>query len=126
MAGDGELAGAGESVGAGESAVAGERGEANEGAEANERRGAGLAHTVSLPMSAIVDGDGMRAAVFVVEDGAARRVDVQVAAIEGDRIQVRAPDIVGRPVVVTGAPYLRDGDAVTVAESDSNTQEPVR
>lgn len=92
-----------------------------------------LADATVVPAAAIVDTDG-DAHVFVVRDGLARRVPVEVVAREGGMIAVGArgdgldPERsntnpadgpprwldVGDQVVVVGQPLLSDGVAVTV------------
>jgi len=50
--------------------------------------------------------------VFVDDGGVARRRDVQVAFISPDGVALRGGLKAGEPVVVAGAPYLDDGDAI--------------
>ena len=79
-----------------------------------------------VPIGAVIEGDGDRAVVYVVEGPVARRRVVQVAFITADSVAVREPPTdgeaaathdglrVGEQVVTAGAPYLNDGDAITV------------
>jgi membrane fusion protein (multidrug efflux system) len=70
----------------------------------------------SVPLGAVVDGDGDQGAVFVVADGVARKLPVQIALLAGDRAVV-ARGLAGvDEVVVDGAPRLADGSRVQVAE----------
>lgn len=68
----------------------------------------------SVPLAAVVDGEGAAGSVFVVADGVAHRVPVRIALLQGDRA-VLASGIagVGR-VVADGAPRLADGARVQV------------
>jgi len=68
----------------------------------------------SVPVSALVDGDGDDAAVFVVEKERARRMPVQVRFWSGDRVALAA-DLTDRAMVVSrGAGRLSDGARVRV------------
>jgi RND family efflux transporter MFP subunit len=69
---------------------------------------------LSVPLTALVDGDREQAAVFTLEDGVARRSAVQIDAIEGDRVTLRAGLREDTLVVSTGAAELRDGARVRV------------
>jgi RND family efflux transporter MFP subunit len=71
-----------------------------------------------VPMSALVEGDGDRASVFVV-DGAktpaiALRRSVRVAFITADSIALESGIAAGEAVVTDGALYLENGEAVEV------------
>lgn len=72
------------------------------------------ASKVYVPIGAVVEGEGRRASVFVVEEGHARRRDVQVAFIELDRVALESGLSAGERVITDGAPYLEDGEAVSV------------
>lgn len=66
----------------------------------------------AVPLGALVEADGARGAVFVVEGGRARRVPVRIAFLQGERA-VLAEALPGVTAVVTdGAPSLADGSAV--------------
>jgi len=67
---------------------------------------------VYVPLGAVLDADGGKARVFVDDGGVARRRDVQVAFISPDGVALRGGLKAGEPVVVAGAPYLDDGDAI--------------
>jgi multidrug efflux pump subunit AcrA (membrane-fusion protein) len=70
----------------------------------------------SVPLAAVVDGDGETGSVFVVAQGFAARMPVRIALVEGDRA-VLAAGIAGiRQVVTDGAPRLTDGARVEVTE----------
>lgn len=66
----------------------------------------------AVPLASLVEADGGRGAVFVVEKGRARRVPVRIAFLQGERA-VLADALPGVSGVVTdGAPNLADGAAV--------------
>lgn len=67
----------------------------------------------AVPLVSVVDGDGERGAVFTVRDGAAHRVPVRIAFLDGERAVLSAGlDGVVR-VVTDGAARLADGAHVT-------------
>ncbi len=76
--------------------------------------GNGEATLPHVPLAAVIEGDGDRAAVFMADGGVARRRAVQVAFITADSIAVREGLSVGEQVIAAGAPYLDDGDAIAV------------
>jgi RND family efflux transporter MFP subunit len=71
-----------------------------------------------VPMSALVEGDGDRASVFVVDSARkpaiAERRSVRVAFITADSIALESGIASGEAVVTDGALYLEDGEAVEV------------
>lgn len=69
---------------------------------------------VYVPIAAIVEGQGDRASVFVLEDGRARRRDVNVAFIEADRVALLDGIRAGEQVITDGALYLEDSEVVSV------------
>lgn len=69
---------------------------------------------VYVPIAAIVEGEGDRASVFVLEDGRARRREVNIAFIDGERVALRDGLAPGERVVTDGALYLEDGEPVSV------------
>ena len=72
--------------------------------------------TALVPIEAIVEADGERATVFVVDSSPprARRVAVNVTALRGDQVGVRGPLGSAHRVVSEGSAYLDDGMAVRV------------
>lgn len=77
----------------------------------------GGADKVYVPIAAIVEGDGHRASVFVIDGGRARRREVQIAFIEQDRVALDDGLTSGERVVTDGALYLEDGEAVSVEQA---------
>ncbi len=81
-----------------------------------------------VPMAALVEGDGDRASVFVIDDGKAVKRNVQVAFITADSIALESGLRSGETVITDGALFLEDGESVEVAEGTEqlvNTAEPV-
>ncbi len=64
------------------------------------------------PISAVIEADGDRAAVFVVENGVAIRRAVRIAFIAPTAIAVAEGLKSGEKVVTDGALYLEDGESV--------------
>jgi multidrug efflux system membrane fusion protein len=69
---------------------------------------------LSLPLTSLVDGDGEHAFVFVLEGSRAKRVPVEIAGIEGERVALRSQLADGVSVVALGAAELSDGARVRV------------
>lgn len=78
-------------------------------------RGAGGDDELAVvPVAALVEASGADATVYVLDAaaGVARRKQVQVGAIVGDRVVVVAGLAPGEQVITDGAAWLRDGRAV--------------
>jgi len=71
---------------------------------------------VYVPIGAIVEGDGRTARLFVLDKDKARRRDVEVAFIEGEKVAIASGIEAGEQVITDGAQYLEDGEQVTLAE----------
>lgn len=71
---------------------------------------------VYVPISAIVEGAGHTARLFVLENGHARRRDVEVAFIDGTSVALASGVARGERVITDGAQYLESGERVAVAE----------
>ena len=67
-----------------------------------------------VPMAALVEGDGDRASVFVVDDGKAQKRDVRVAFITADSIALESGLEPGETVITDGALFLEPGESVAV------------
>lgn len=67
-----------------------------------------------VPMAALVEGDGNRASVFVIDAGKAQRREVRVAFITADSIALESGLAAGEAVVTDGALFLENGEAVEV------------
>ena len=65
-----------------------------------------------VPIASIVEGDGHRASVYVLENDRVRRREVQVAFITNDKVALAGGVNVGDRVVTDGALYLDDGELV--------------
>ncbi len=71
------------------------------------------------PIAAVIEADGDQAAVFVIEDGAARRRPVQVAFIAPMAVAIAGGLRAGETVVTDGALYLEDGEKIQVVPPPS-------
>jgi RND family efflux transporter MFP subunit len=71
-----------------------------------------------VPVSALVEADGSRATVFVVDSSGrvARRKEVTVGPIVGDRVIIVSGLRDGDRVVTDGAAWLDDGEAIRIVE----------
>jgi len=67
-----------------------------------------------VPMAALVEGDGDRASVFVLNGGKAQKREVRVAFITADFIALESGLAAGEPVITDGALFLENGEAVDV------------
>lgn len=69
-----------------------------------------------VPMTALLEADGGRAVVFVVDpqQTVARRVVVETGRFAGDRVEIASGLVPGERVVIDGAAYLREGDPVKI------------
>ena len=74
--------------------------------------GAGQATLPYAPIAAVIEADGDRAAVYVVENSTATRRAVRIAFIAPTAIAVAEGLKVGEKVVTDGALYLEDGASV--------------
>ena len=68
------------------------------------------------PAGALVEADGGRASIFVLDGDVARRRDVQGAFIDGAEVALRAGLAPGTTVITAGAAYLDDGARVVIAD----------
>lgn len=90
---------------------------------------AGSAQCVYVPIASIVEGDGRKASVFVLDKDRVRRRDVEVAFIEKDAVALGSGIAPGEQVVTDGALYLEDGERVAVqppAQANAATAKPFR
>jgi RND family efflux transporter MFP subunit len=74
---------------------------------------------VAIPAEAIVEGDGERVNVYVLNaDGESAKLrEVRLTRLEGSQALVGAGLSAGERVVVSGAAYIRSGDALRVVDS---------
>lgn len=66
------------------------------------------------PIAAVIEADGDQAAVFVVEEGTARRRAVGIAFIAPAAVAIASGLKAGETVVTDGALYLEDGEQIRV------------
>jgi len=71
---------------------------------------------VSIPVDALVTGDGERAEIFVAENGKARQTEVEVFKMDGDNMLISNGLQAGEKVIVKGAGYLQDEDSVLITQ----------
>ena len=73
-----------------------------------------------VPVTALVDADGQRATVYVLdrEQNVARRKEVTLGPLLGEQVIVTAGLIAGEPVITDGAAWLTDGRSVRVVTDD--------
>lgn len=69
---------------------------------------------VYVPIASIVEGDGSRASVFVLDNDRVHRRKVEVAFIENDAVALLSGIKAGEQIVTDGALYLEDGEQVAV------------
>ena len=69
-----------------------------------------------VPVSAIVEGDGDRASVYVIEGDRAKRRQVHVAFIEPTGVALSEGVRPGERVVTDGALYLQDNDRIAIVQ----------
>jgi multidrug efflux system membrane fusion protein len=70
-----------------------------------------------VPIAALVEADGSRGAVFVLDDGHARHRPVTIAFIGPETIGLEGGVKPGETVITGGALYLGDGDAVALEQA---------
>ena len=76
---------------------------------------AGRAHALTyVPVSAVVEGSGDAASVFVTDGTRARRREVHVAFIAPEGVALTAGVAPGERVVTDGALYLEDNDPIEI------------
>lgn len=73
---------------------------------------AGAAPLLRIPTGAVVSGTGDRASVFVLDNGVARKRDIEVAFFTRDQVAVRNGLAATDRVITDGTLYLSDGEAV--------------
>ena len=73
-----------------------------------------------VPITALVEADGQRATVYVLDRdrNVARRKDVTLGPLLGEQVIVTAGLITGEPVITDGAAWLTDGRSVHVVSDD--------
>jgi RND family efflux transporter MFP subunit len=79
-----------------------------------------VATATVVPVAALVDADGRRGTVYVLDaaNGVARRKDVTLGDMLGGQVVVTAGLVVGETVITDGAAWLTDGRPVRVVTGD--------
>jgi hypothetical protein len=75
-----------------------------------------------VPIGAIVEGNGNRASVFVLDKDRVVRRDVEVAFIADDTVALANGLEAGTNIVTDGALYLEDGEHVVVQQLDAQRE----
>jgi len=81
---------------------------------------ASAANVTYIPIAALVEGDGNKAQVFVVDGAVARKREVQVAFIDGDTVALSSGLAIGTTLVTEGALYLVDGERISTVSAETN------
>lgn len=68
-----------------------------------------------IPVEAIVRSNGSLATVFTVEDGKARKVQVNILELMGEKVAISGDVENLRTVVTIGAMFLEDGESVVIS-----------
>jgi multidrug efflux pump subunit AcrA (membrane-fusion protein) len=82
---------------------------------------AGTVSTATVvPVSALVDADGRRGTVYVLDaaNNVARRKEVTLGAMLGEQVVVTTGLTVGEAIITDGAAWLTDGRTVRVVGDD--------
>lgn len=69
---------------------------------------------LAIPIDAVIEGNANRAFVFVVENGRAKKINVETVNIQNGNILIANGLSEGQQVVTDGSAYLTEGVAVTV------------
>jgi RND family efflux transporter MFP subunit len=81
-----------------------------------ERQEAAPQTTLAVPAAALVESQGSRGWIFVIQDGVARRREVEIFSRDESAARLRGGLTDGDVVATEGAESLRDGQKVRVAE----------
>jgi RND family efflux transporter MFP subunit len=79
---------------------------------------------VYVPIAAIVEGNGRKASVFVLDGEHARRREVEVAFIEDAGVALNSGVQAGEQIVTDGSLYLEDGELVAVQPAQAAPSVP--
>lgn len=69
-----------------------------------------------VPIAAIVEGDGRRASVFVVDGKLARKREVRLAFLSGTQAAVESGVKPGETLITEGSLYLVDGEQIRIVD----------
>jgi membrane fusion protein, multidrug efflux system len=72
-----------------------------------------------VPIAAVVEGDGDRASVFVINGNRVKRRPVQVAFIGADHVALASGLSAGEPIVTDGALYLEENEQIEVVREST-------
>ncbi len=69
---------------------------------------------LSVPVDAIIEGNGNQASVFVLENGKSVKKQVQIASISSNNVLINSGLEENQQVITDGSAYLTDGTSVVV------------
>ncbi|MBK6362283.1 MAG: efflux RND transporter periplasmic adaptor subunit [Saprospiraceae bacterium] len=67
---------------------------------------------ITIPIEALIRTNGTEAEIFTISDGKAKRVNIRIAKILGDKVAISSGMEGINEVITTGAIYLEDGEMV--------------
>ncbi len=70
---------------------------------------------VHVPLVAVLEGDGRRASVYVLDQGHAHRRQIQIAFIDSDSVALTSGVNAGEAVITDGAAWIDDNEAVALS-----------
>lgn len=76
-------------------------------------------HLTYVPIGAVVEGDGDRASVFIMNGDRVKRRPVQIAFIGADHVALASGVSPGEPIVTDGALYLEENEQVEVVREST-------
>ncbi|KAA3629030.1 MAG: efflux RND transporter periplasmic adaptor subunit [Bacteroidetes bacterium] len=74
------------------------------------------ASLMTIPIEAIVKSNGSVATIFTIENGKAKKMEVEILQLLGDRVAIAGHPEDMSEVVTIGAMFLEDGDSVVVSK----------
>ncbi|MFZ4543404.1 MAG: efflux RND transporter periplasmic adaptor subunit [Saprospiraceae bacterium] len=69
---------------------------------------------LTIPIDAVIEGNGNHAFVFVADQGKARKLNIETAGIKDGFVLVSGGLAVGQKVITDGSAYLKDGSMVKI------------
>ena len=69
---------------------------------------------IVIPLESLVRSNGSKGTAFTVESGKAKKLELTIAKLLGDKVSISSGLEGVNEIVTTGAMYLEEGDKVTV------------
>jgi hypothetical protein len=69
---------------------------------------------LTIPIDAIIEGNGNHAFVFIAEQGKAKKINVETVAIQDGNVLIASGLQEGQQVITDGSAYLMDGVTIKV------------